>query len=770
MKTIVTALSAALCASAEPAMAERLRGDIASQSRPAMEADGHGIRGGAWADPSPTPTLGAELGVEMIPAPVILVPDLDHGALLEEDEAVGSGKSGTPLRFAVPVGVTLAVEDGQWIDVPGGRLWRAEIASGSAWTARLHLTGIRLSAGQQLRLSNPGMADSVVGPIEGVGQFGDGSAWGLALPTDRTMIEWFTPAGLATDSLPFDGVDYYYGYRDIWAAMRQDFEGGVAEGSCHLDPICFPTWTDESNATVRLIFTGSLCSGQLTATTAADETPYVSTANHCISTQTVANSCQFNLFYRRNTCAASATASAGTNLTGGDLVGTHAASDCTLLMVRPALPSTVRWVGWTSQSVPTNTASTCLHHPDASYQRISFGTKDASSFNCGSPQANFSRVLWSPATQYGVTSTGVTEGGSSGSALYRNSDKKLYGVLTCGASSCTNVTGRDGYGRWDVAVNTLSTGFASSLAAGTDDSLEDGDACDSARAIVPGTYPGLVIKRLDEDWYRLAVPVGAQLSVSMTYLHANGDIDAQLLGACGGTVLLNRNGNVNNESFTYTNNTGSAELLLRVYLSNDTRNEYSLTYSVLVQAPSNDECAAAAPVGVGNIGFSTVGATDSAPALPAGCNASGTAIGRDVWYRFNAPCSGIAQASTCGAGFDTTLAVYPATSCPAGSEVTACSDDACGTASVASWTVAAGSAWFVRIGSPTSASGTGTLSIACGPPACIGDLNGDSSVDGVDLGSLLGQWGGPGTADLNSDNQVDGVDLGILLGAWGPCP
>jgi hypothetical protein len=47
------------------------------------------------------------------------------------------------------------------------------------------------------------------------------------------------------------------------------------------------------------------------------------------------------------------------------------------------------------------------------------------------------------------------------------------------------------------------------------------------------------------------------------------------------------------------------------------------------------------------------------------------------------------------------------------------------------------------------------------------DLSGDGTVDGVDLGILLGNWGGSGVADLSGDGTVDGVDLGILLGNWG---
>jgi hypothetical protein len=62
------------------------------------------------------------------------------------------------------------------------------------------------------------------------------------------------------------------------------------------------------------------------------------------------------------------------------------------------------------------------------------------------------------------------------------------------------------------------------------------------------------------------------------------------------------------------------------------------------------------------------------------------------------------------------------------------------------------------------------ISPAPPPPACPADLNGDTSVDGQDLGLLLGAWGLSGVlADLNGDGPVDGQDLGVLLGAWGPC-
>ena len=53
--------------------------------------------------------------------------------------------------------------------------------------------------------------------------------------------------------------------------------------------------------------------------------------------------------------------------------------------------------------------------------------------------------------------------------------------------------------------------------------------------------------------------------------------------------------------------------------------------------------------------------------------------------------------------------------------------------------------------------------------SCVGDLNGDHTVNVYDLGTLLGQWGQVGTGDIDGDGVVFGSDLGMMLGAWGPC-
>ena len=53
--------------------------------------------------------------------------------------------------------------------------------------------------------------------------------------------------------------------------------------------------------------------------------------------------------------------------------------------------------------------------------------------------------------------------------------------------------------------------------------------------------------------------------------------------------------------------------------------------------------------------------------------------------------------------------------------------------------------------------------------ACLGDFDGNRSINAADLTVLLTLWGMPGLADLTGDGITDAVDLANLLARWGPC-
>ncbi|MFO0873818.1 MAG: hypothetical protein U0575_07575 [Phycisphaerales bacterium] len=77
----------------------------------------------------------------------------------------------------------------------------------------------------------------------------------------------------------------------------------------------------------------------------------------------------------------------------------------------------------------------------------------------------------------------------------------------------------------------------------------------------------------------------------------------------------------------------------------------------------------------------------------------------------------------------------------------------------------------IPIGCTTDCNGDGIPDCVQPGACCFGDFDNSLTVDGADLGVLLGAWGQSGAqpADLNHDGLVDGGDLGALLGAWGSC-
>jgi hypothetical protein len=281
----------------------------------------------------------------------------------------------------------------------------------------------------------------------------------------------------------------------------------------------------------------------------------------------VAASATVRFFYR--TVACDDVLNAGVSVPGTSIVATDQTDDISLLMVRGALPSGVTWAGWMTSTPAVGTSCVCLHHPNGYPQAISFGVKTGTSGACPLTASTFT-VNWN---------LGVTEGGSSGGGLYDESSQLLFGLLSCGTTSCFYQGGWDGFSRWDLALS--AGGFAPYMLAGSDDTFEPNNTCATATPLVSGAYSGLIVKRLSPDWYAIDVPQGASLNVRSTYSNARGDLDFRLWGACGDAEpLADALGDIDNESFSFVNTTGGTTLLLEVFLSTGTRNDYALEVSI----------------------------------------------------------------------------------------------------------------------------------------------------------------------------------------------
>ena len=503
--------------------------------------------------------LSMHFGVDFIPTPIFSLHPLDHTALmLEDQQAAGQGPA--PFRFGVTRDLMVFEDDGQWVDVPTGKLWRIEIRTEHAENARLGIIGMDLPKGAELRMYMRDHLEMIAGPFTDDGPMNNGEVWSFTMPGDTVVVEYFESGkGAGQRGLPFAINEITHGYLPI-------FKSGTANGAgnCHNHLSCYPEWNDLADAAALVIFSGGyLCSGQLIATSSNDETPYYITANHCIGSQGAASSAEFRFRYERTTCTGSY--SNGTAAYGSTLVDEWPSSDNTLLRITGALPSWAYFAGWTTADPPNGTDSTSIHYPSGDHVRISF-CDPVSNGVCGS-STNWVGTSWSD---------GVTEQGSSGSAIYRNSDQKLYGVLTCGASSCGNPSGLDGYGRFSRAYEN---GFDDYLGSGgtSDDTYEPNDSCNAAISMSNGNYSNLAVLSTSDDWFRFDVSADSTHEVVLDFSNSNGDIDAILYDGCSGAVLASGTSNTNDETLSWTNKTGeTVSVYMHIYLDTGTYNQYSM--------------------------------------------------------------------------------------------------------------------------------------------------------------------------------------------------
>ena len=130
-------------------------------------------------------------------------------------------------------------------------------------------------------------------------------------------------------------------------------------------------------------------------------------------------------------------------------------NDMTLLQLDEAPSAGALFAGWDASVLPLGAEVAGLHHPRGDLMMFSSGKlQDEASctvdyvgrtLDCApqsQPDGGFYRVLWSQ---------GTTEGGSSGSGLFRN--ERLIGTLYGGISSCMADSARARYGRFDQVFN-----------------------------------------------------------------------------------------------------------------------------------------------------------------------------------------------------------------------------------------------------------------------------------------------------------------------------
>ena len=298
----------------------------------------------------------------------------------------------------------------------------------------------------------------------------------------------------------------------------------------HVDVQCrvgeFPAGLENAVARVEYEVGGisASCTGTL-LNDADSETsiPYFLTANHCVSTAKVARTVQTTWFYQRGSCDVETLDARTTTVAGGaELLATSVPQDSTLLRIRQRLPANVYFAGWDTTPAQSDELVVGIHHPKREVKKyaagVVLGTEDSEGVD------GAIKMTWDE---------GVTEGGSSGSALFR--EGHVIGALSHG-SNCDSQSYRDFYGSFaDFFPRVCSTLDPSG---GCGDGQHDLPT--TAATIGPaGTGAGVMGEAGDLDYWRVTIP-----SHGMLIAQTTGDIDT--IGALedeqGRTLATNDDG------------------------------------------------------------------------------------------------------------------------------------------------------------------------------------------------------------------------------------
>ena len=749
--------------------------------------------------------IGARGGFEFDLGPVNLA------AVLAADEALAAAGDKT-LRIGLQRGAGADLRHARWVELEGGRLWILDVVSPGAIGVRLHFAGAELPVGAGLVVYSPINDSQAHGPYEGAGPLGTGDFWTPTLAGPRARIEYFLPHDIeAPFGEPFMIDALMHLYRDPLAAAPE------REGSCHNDVMCEAGWIDTAKAVAGIATTGSFslfCTGQMLNSQNADFTPYFLTARHCVATSAEANGAEIYWLFQKSSCGAAAPSifsvprsATCTMLTSGS------SSDFALLMVEGTVPRTqIAWAGWNAGSVTNGTAAACIHHPDGAFKRISFGSKATAAASCGG--SNHVRVSWS---------SGATEPGSSGGGAFRTDTQQLFGQLHCGPSSCASIT-HDDYGAFSNSYLSLS-GY---LSGGSDDTREDNDFCASAYSLGVGGYSNLIVKSADEDWYSFNIDAGQSVTISLSFLHAYGDIDCTLHSLCNGPAIASSLGTSNSEVINFTNTGDASTFFLRVYLAADTRNTYNMTIAMSCstpEAPSGIAASDGASCTAVNISWNPIAGADGYEVWRGTTSSTSSAglVGTPVASPFSDATASpgtayfyfVKSENGCGASpFSDSDSGWRATAPSAPTGVGASDSTSC-SAVVVAWTGSAGASGFQAWRAPSNSLATASLIASpasspysdmtvpagithfywvlatgmCGTSGfsgsdggtrakLVGDADNNGAVNFADVTSVLSNWGqsylpspgtGPGDADANG--AVNFTDISYILANWGSiCP
>jgi PKD repeat protein len=368
---------------------------------------------------------------------------LDRPKLENEDVLYPS-----PARYSVFEKVNIRVKEGRYTPIPAneGAIWQYVVVAPGASSIQIMFDRFVLPEKAQLFLYDP-QCERVAGAFTRANMQDDSSFVVADFFNDTLIIEYFEP-----DQKEFPG-EIVIGR--IGQAYKNMLEMAAGDGFININCTEGNEWQNEKHAVCFITFeeggNGYMCSGALINNQKNDGTPYFLTANHCISSKTVATTLVAYFNFEIQGCIGFPVLSHKT-LTGSSLMTTYSGSDYTLLKLNTTPPSVYKpyYAGWDATGFAVS-SSAGIHHAEGNPKMISVDYDPVISYD---DVISWDGGTESPANSHWQVSfdAGLTAGGSSGSPLF-SPEKKIIGQLH-GGDDIDNY-----YGKLDYSYSRSLTGY-----------------------------------------------------------------------------------------------------------------------------------------------------------------------------------------------------------------------------------------------------------------------------------------------------------------------